>query len=218
MYQERLKDRERRRQAARDFCLVRQFFREGGSSSSALSAAHRLLPGGQTKPAAKRSKSELTDRLKATARFQPSAEEHSRFVGSMLRERELKARIKELNRYRKNGVHNHREAEQFDAERVRRNKEKAERKRAQEAGVGGGGGMDGPTSSSSSSFSPKKENSQPSGGPDLDSLTSVVGLPGNFAVYSLPPVPMPTFKCTDLCSGSAWIRIQLVAWIQIQED
>jgi hypothetical protein len=183
MYQERLKDRERRRQAARDFSLVRQFFRDGGSSSSsALLAAHRL-PAAHIKPAAKRSKSELTDRLKTTARFQPSAEEHSRFLASMLRERELKARIKELNRYRKNGVHGHREAEQFEVERVRRNKEKADRKRAQEAG--GGGGVDGPSSSS-----PRKENSQPSGAPDLDSLSSVVGLPGN------SNVDVEWFACT----------------------
>lgn len=187
MYQERLRDRERRRQAARDFGLVRQFFREGGSSA-VLAAANRLAAaaaaGGQnSKPAAKRSKSELTDRLKATARFQPSPDEHNRFVSGMLRERELKARIKELNRYRKNGVHSLRDAEQFDTERVRRNKEKAERKRSQEAG-GSSGGTDGTLAPPPTASSPQKDSHQmmlPGGvPPDLDSLSSVVGLPGDF--------------------------------------
>lgn len=169
IYQERLKDRERRRQAARDYNLVRQFFRDGGSTALAAAAAGKLV--GQLKPVkrgSRDSKSELTDRLKSAARFQ-TTEEHSRFMASMLRERELKSRIKELNRYRKNGVHSTREAELFDAERVRRNREKADRKRAQEAG-----------GCLQELGSPRKENQlTPSvTGPDLDSLASVSGLPG----------------------------------------
>ena len=162
MYQERLKERERRRQAARDHSLVRHFFRDGGSYALSAAAAGKLV--GQLK-AVKRGKGELVEQLKTSARFQ-SAEEHARLVASMLRERELKTRIKELSRYRKNGVHSTREAEQFDAQRVRRNREKAERKRALEAG----GGLDDP------SFTLRKENQLIA--PDLDNLTSIVGLPG----------------------------------------
>ena len=203
MYQERLKDRERRRQAARDFNLVRHFFRDGGGGGSAAYAAASRFPGGQIKPA-KRSKTELADRLKAAARFQPSAEEHNRFVSSMLRERELKARIKELSRYRKNGVHGAREAEQFDAERVRRNKEKAERKRAQE--TGGGGGLEAPPPS------PRRESQTTAGGgPDLDSLTSVVGLPGE--IYLQNRVPEPGYLAGAGAVTLARLRLHLLYFL-----
>lgn len=170
MYQERLKDRDRRRQAVRDYNLVRHFFRDGGSHALAAAAAGKLV--GQLKPVkrgGRDSKGELMERLKATARFQTTTAEHAAFVASMLRERELKSRIKELNRYRKNGVHSNREAEQFDAQRVRRNREKAERKRAQESA-----GFEELSLS-------RKEISLGTAGSadlDLDSLTTVVGLPG----------------------------------------
>ena len=63
-------------------------------------------------------------------------EEHKKLIASVTKEKELKTRIKELirylrdtlylpkhyRRYRKNGIHQLSEAEQYEAQRVRRNK------------------------------------------------------------------------------------------------
>lgn len=61
--------------------------------------------------------------------------EYEKFYRSIEREKDLKSRIKELHRYRKNGVSRLRDGDEFDVERLRRNKLKAEKKRAMEAGL-----------------------------------------------------------------------------------
>jgi len=93
-------------------------------------------------------------------------EEYKKLVASITKEKELKSRIKELIRYRKNGIHQLNEAEQYEAQRIRRNKRKAERKRLLEGGETSGLGEE--------AVSPvKEENNQ-----DLDGITSITGLPG----------------------------------------
>ena len=70
--------------------------------------------------------------------LQQGIEEHKKLIASVTKEKELKTRIKELirywwdtfsictskhyRRYRKNGIHQLSEAEQYEAQRVRRNK------------------------------------------------------------------------------------------------
>lgn len=51
----------------------------------------------------------------------------------MSKEREITVRIKELLRYRKNGINNLQESESYEAEREKRNTGKADRKKALEA-------------------------------------------------------------------------------------
>ena len=74
--------------------------------------------------------------------------------------------MKELHRYRKNGINALKEAESYEAERVKRNKKKADRKKALEAGL---------PEPPSAEPSPVKEDSKSM---DLDTLTSILGLPG----------------------------------------
>ena len=53
----------------------------------------------------------------------------------MSNEREITVRIKELLRYRKNGINNLQESESYEAEREKRNTGKADRKKALKAGL-----------------------------------------------------------------------------------
>ncbi|XP_023320922.1 transcriptional adapter 2-beta isoform X2 [Eurytemora carolleeae] len=145
MYQAKLKDRERRRQTAADHDLITQFFIEQNTY----------------KPKKKDGKPDLLDRLKLVSNFQ-TVPEHKTFMSNMGREKELKSRIKELNRYRKNGVTRSKDGEEFDLQRLRRNKIKTERKKALEAGID----------------IPPSLLEHPQGGIDLDTITNISILPG----------------------------------------
>ena len=147
MYQAKLKDRERRRQTAADHDLITQFFIEQNTY----------------KPKKKDGKPDLLDRLKLVSNFQ-TVPEHKTFMSNMGREKELKSRIKELNRYRKNGVTRSKDGEEFDLQRLRRNKIKTERKKALEAGID----------------IPPSLLEHPQGGIDLDTITNISILPGQF--------------------------------------
>ena len=77
--------------------------------------------------------------MKFVSRFQ-GIEEYNVQEGSGQREQgagdwEIKVRIKELLRYRKNGINNLQESESYEAERIKRNKRKVDRKKALEAGL-----------------------------------------------------------------------------------
>lgn len=155
MYQQKQKDRELRKAAVRNHELVIAFFKEfplAGTSRAAMA----------TKTKKRDSKYDIADKLKMVARYQ-TVDEHREFIASVKREKDLKARIKDLSRYRKNGINKEAESEEFERERLRRNKEKTERKRAMESG------MNPP--------SPSKENIFGSS-VDLDCLSSIAGLPG----------------------------------------
>lgn len=56
-------------------------------------------------------------------------------LAGVSKEREITVRIKELLRYRKNGINNLQESESYEAEREKRNTGKADRKKALEAGL-----------------------------------------------------------------------------------
>jgi len=127
IYQTKLKERERRRKTARDYSLVKEFFSD--ESSQGISFKQSGI-----RPKKKDHKSETLEKLKLFSNFQ-SVEEHRKFVSNVAREKDLKTRIKELIRYRKNGVVKCRDGDEFDSQRLRRNKLKAERKRAAEAGL-----------------------------------------------------------------------------------
>jgi len=152
MYQAKLKERGVRKQTAANHGLIKQFFLEENNLSK--QSANKVK-------SKKDGKAEALEKLKVMSNFQ-TVPEHQRFIASISRERDLKSRIKELNRYRKNGIRRLKEGEEFDVERLRRNKVKMERKRAQEMGL----------------EVPPSLSEHPQGGIDLDAVNSIVGLPG----------------------------------------
>ena len=167
MYKNKLKERERRKQVAKDFGLVETFFKENplNPTTGKISAP---------KPKKKDPKSEVFEKLKVVSSFQ-GVEEYKKMVASVSKEKDIKSRIKELLRYRKNGISTLSEAESYESQRLKRNKRKAERKKALESGIlnsgtdtNAGAGYD---------QSPIKEEIKKA---DLDKLSSIVGLPGRF--------------------------------------
>jgi len=165
MYKNKLKERERRKQVAKDFGLVETFFKENplNPSTGKISAP---------KPKKKDPKSEVFEKLKVVSSFQ-GVDEYKKMVASVSKEKDIKSRIKELLRYRKNGISTLSEAESYESQRLKRNKRKAERKKALESGL--------PISATDSNASvgydqsPIKEEAKKA---DLDKLSSIVGLPG----------------------------------------
>jgi len=158
MYKDKLKERERRKNTAKELGLLESFFKENPlNPTTGRLAAPR--------PKKRDPRTEVFERLKVMSGVQ-GIEEYKKLVASITKEKELKSRIKELIRYRKNGIHQLNEAEQYEAQRIRRNKRKAERKRLLEGGETSGLGEE--------AVSPvKEENNQ-----DLDGITSITGLPG----------------------------------------
>ena len=116
-------------------------------------------------------------------------EEYKKMVASVSKEKDIKSRIKELLRYRKNGISTLSEAESYESQRLKRNKRKAERKKALESGIlnsvtdtNAGAGYD---------QSPIKEEVKKA---DLDKLSSIVGLPGRFHMEGIKIAKLTNLK------------------------
>ena len=161
MYQKKLKERERRKKVSNELSLVENFFKEN---------PYNAMTGKMTipKPKKKDSKQELLDKFKFVTNIQ-SSEEYKKLMASVSKEKEIKYRIKELQRYRKNGINSLTEAESYEAERMKRNKKKSERKR--------GGHEEGQMQEQGT----VKEEAKTV---DLDNISSIVNLPG-YDVLSL---------------------------------
>merc|ERR1719357_1298480 len=80
------------------------------------------------KPKKKDSRQEVLDKFKFVTSIQ-SIDDYKKLMASVSKEKEIKYRIKELQRYRKNGINSLTEAESYEVERMKRNKKKSERKR-----------------------------------------------------------------------------------------
>ncbi len=76
----------------------------------------------------------IQDKFKFVSSFQ-GIEEYKKVLAGVSKEREIKVRIKELLRYRKNGINNIQESESYEAERIKRNTGKADMKKALEVGL-----------------------------------------------------------------------------------
>lgn len=163
IYKIKMRERERRKQVARDHGLVQQFFKENPISSTGLNTKPV-----STKNKRKDPKTDFTERLKIVAEFQ-GVKEHKDFMASMIKEKDLKSRIKELSRYRKNGINSLSEAEDYESQRIKRNKRKADRKKLVESGA---------TDNSISRQEKEADKETASVVVDLDRVTSIVGLPG----------------------------------------
>ncbi|KAK8397042.1 hypothetical protein O3P69_005201 [Scylla paramamosain] len=118
MYMRRLRERSRRKRVVRDFQIVPQFFKKEKEKVQV--------------PPKKKSKDDrdsLAEKLRSVSQFQ-TASEHNNLISSLVRERELRTRIKELLRYRRNGIRHVEECHEFEVARARRDKKKENKKKA----------------------------------------------------------------------------------------
>jgi transcriptional adapter 2-beta len=69
---------------------------------------------------------EFHDHMRAFTQFH-TAQEHEQFLQNLQKERELKMRISELARYRRNGLTRHEECAHFEQERVQHEEWKEKR-------------------------------------------------------------------------------------------
>ncbi|CAB3983063.1 Transcriptional adapter 2-beta [Paramuricea clavata] len=111
MYIERLKERQHRKTIARDHGLI--------TSKHKLTASRRKLS---------KEDRDFRDAARVFGRLQP-AEDWERFLNNHTRQRELQFQIKELIRYRKNGVTKLSGCREYDELKIRREKLKENRKK-----------------------------------------------------------------------------------------
>ncbi|XP_033112202.1 transcriptional adapter 2-beta-like isoform X2 [Anneissia japonica] len=123
MYTKVLKERQRRKQISREYSLVNELF--------ASSRAKQQTP----KKKMSKEESELREKMREFCQFQKS-KDHEELFENMQREKELKARIKELIRYRRNGITKLEECKTFDAARFKRDKRKDYKKKLAEKNAG----------------------------------------------------------------------------------
>ncbi|KAK8735528.1 hypothetical protein OTU49_005430, partial [Cherax quadricarinatus] len=118
MYMRRLRERSRRKRVVRDFQIVPQFFKKEKEKA-------QIPP----KKKSKDDRDAVAEKLRAASQFQ-TASEHNNLISSMVRERELRTRIRELLRYRRNGIRHVEECHEFEVARSRRDKKKENKKKS----------------------------------------------------------------------------------------
>ena len=79
----------------------------------------------------KNMKDPVIERLKILSEFQ-SVKEHHSFLSGITKEKEVKTRIKDLMRMRKNGITKHSDSQEFEIQRMKRNNRKKNEKRRQQ--------------------------------------------------------------------------------------
>merc|ERR1711860_309017 len=97
LYRSKLRERERRKQVARDHNLITDYFKENPVFGDKKSN------GAQSKK--KNLKDPVIERLKILSEFQS------------VKEQDVKARIKDLMRMRKNGIAKHSDSQEFEIQR-----------------------------------------------------------------------------------------------------
>lgn len=150
MYRRRLKDRFQKKAIARDYGLVSRFYKDLTSDEEFMSNMHLLPPlvAEEVKPSPSKKKYKsaaasdpsssseslpekkdpLMDKFKVFAQFQ-SALDQKEFFDNLRREKELKARIRELLRFRRNGLKKLSEVVAFETARNKRDKKKENKKK-----------------------------------------------------------------------------------------
>ncbi|XP_036407476.1 transcriptional adapter 2-beta [Megalops cyprinoides] len=167
MYVRKLRERQRRKNIARDYNLVPAFLGKdkkdkekekpapgcgAGGAAAPSSVAGAAGAGSSSIPATpkrKITKEEREQRVKLRALCQFMAHrEFEEFFENMHKERVLRAKVRELQRYRRNGITKLDESAEYEAARHKREKRKenksvAQSKRGGGGGAGGGGGGSG---------------------------------------------------------------------------
>ncbi|KAL7646716.1 UNVERIFIED_CONTAM: hypothetical protein RMT77_001969 [Armadillidium vulgare] len=118
MYIRRLRERARRKRVVRDFNLPQKFFKKEKEKATQNTLKKR----------SKDEKEIVYEKLRPISQFQ-TALEHQNLINSLCREKELKVRIRELLRYRRNGIQHVEECSEFEVARARRDKKKENKKK-----------------------------------------------------------------------------------------
>ncbi|KAJ8008065.1 hypothetical protein DPEC_G00100900 [Dallia pectoralis] len=161
MYVRKLRERQRRKNVARDYNLVPVFLGRdkkekpgilgvgGGGAVGAVGslpapttpAAPSVAPAAQPAPKRKVTKEEKEQRVKLRGMCQFMAQrEFEDFFDNVHKERVLRAKVRELQRYRRNGITRLDESAEYDAARHKREKRKENKSvTTSKAGRGGGG-------------------------------------------------------------------------------
>lgn len=123
VYRSKLSERERRKRVVRDHNLISDYFKENPAPGD-----YKKVSNGQKKKA---QKDPILEKLKILSEFQ-SVKEHQQFMAGITKEKDLKTRIKDLMRMRKNGITKLSDSIEFEVQRVRRNNRKKNEKRRQQ--------------------------------------------------------------------------------------
>ena len=136
MYQRRLKERFRKKHIAREYGLVNLFFKSQNASNE--QSHDSIQKNAISKDSGKKKMnssfreelvSQYDEKYKPFCQFE-TWEEHQEFFQNLRRERELKSRIKELMRYRRNGLKKLSECTGFESSRSKREKRKENKKKS----------------------------------------------------------------------------------------
>jgi len=135
MYRSKLRQRERRKKVAGNHQLIRQFFRENPISYD--QRGHAMLSAPKLKKQSRSSSSskgltspEAAEKLKLLAEFQ-TVPEFQAYMANINKEKEIRSRIKDLIRYRKNGIRKLADTAEFESQlKVRKINKKAQKRKA----------------------------------------------------------------------------------------
>ncbi|KAK2706780.1 hypothetical protein QYM36_014728, partial [Artemia franciscana] len=130
MYQRRLRERAQRKRLVRDYQLAQEFFipiKKGGVDVAKKITDHR-------KKLIKADR-DLFDKFRPFVRFH-TFNEHEQFLKNLSRARQLRTRIRELLKYRKNGLTRSEECVEYERQRYKREKKKEDRKRSESFSIG----------------------------------------------------------------------------------
>ena len=122
IYERRLREQVRRKRVARDYQLVSRFYRENPIVEIGFGAKLSPLKISNQVKAVKKGdgpKQEVLDAMKGLTQF-CTAQEYHQFVNNVCMEKELKVRIRELIKYRENGLKKQSELIPFETQRFKR--------------------------------------------------------------------------------------------------
>nr|CAG4638418.1 EOG090X058A [Cyclestheria hislopi] len=122
MYTRRLRERARRKRVARDFQLVSQFF------SSLRKEKEKPAPAAKKRESQK--DREMQEKFRVFSQFQTAAE-HEQFLRNLAKERALRLRIRELLKYRRNGLTRQDECTEYERTRYFRERRREARQQRQ---------------------------------------------------------------------------------------
>ena len=122
IYERRLREQVRRKRVARDYQLVSKFYRENPIVEIGLGAKFSPLKIRNQVTAKKKGdgkQQELMDAMKSLTQF-CTAQEFHLLINNICMEKELKVRIRELSKYRENGLKKQSELIPFETQRFKR--------------------------------------------------------------------------------------------------
>ncbi|KAI9558683.1 hypothetical protein GHT06_015472 [Daphnia sinensis] len=118
MYTRRLRERARRKRVARDFQLVSLFFNAARKEKEKPTTAAKKREFQKEK--------EIQEKFRSFSQFH-TAPEHEQFLRNLTKERALRLRIRELIKYRRNGLTRHEECTEYERLRYFRERKKEAR-------------------------------------------------------------------------------------------